>query len=74
MGERCERTSERMSEWPRTLRVDFMPFLPKVQRGRTGGGSVGDDGGSAQYAESGPGKVENLLCSGLKYVIPIICK
>ena len=30
--------------------------------------------GTLHYAESGPGKVENLLCSGLKYMILIICK
>ena len=28
MSERCERTSERRSEWPSTLRVDFIVILP----------------------------------------------
>ena len=46
MSEQCEQTSERMSEWPSTLRVDFMPFLLKVQRGQTGGGSGGSNDGS----------------------------
>ena len=31
MSERCERTSERRSEWPSTLRVDFISFLPNVR-------------------------------------------
>ena len=31
MSERCERTSERRSEWPSTLRVDFMAILPNVE-------------------------------------------
>ena len=30
MSERCEQTSERTSEWPFTLRVDFIYFLPTV--------------------------------------------
>ena len=51
MSEQCERMSERTSKWPSTLRVDFMPFLPKEQRWRTGGGSSGDDGGGAQWDE-----------------------
>ena len=49
MSEQCEQTSERTSEWPSTLRVDFMPFLSKVQRWRIGGGSGGGDGGGAQW-------------------------
>ena len=28
--ERCKRTSERRSEWPSTLRVDFVVILPNV--------------------------------------------
>ena len=28
MSEQCERSSKRMSKWPSTLRVNFMPFLP----------------------------------------------
>ena len=32
MGERCEQTSERRSEWPSTQRVDFKCFLPIVLR------------------------------------------
>ena len=31
MSERCERTSEWRSEWPSTLRVDFIVFYPTVQ-------------------------------------------
>ena len=31
MGERCERGSERTSEWPSTLRADFIVILPIVQ-------------------------------------------
>ena len=31
MSERCERTSERTSEWPSTLRVDFIVILPNVR-------------------------------------------
>ena len=30
MSERCERMSERWSEWPSTLRVDFIVILPIV--------------------------------------------
>ena len=30
MSERCERKSERRSEWPSTLRVDFIVILPAV--------------------------------------------
>ena len=32
MSERCERTSERTSEWPSTLRVHFIVILPTVER------------------------------------------
>ena len=32
MSERCERTSERRSEWPRTLSVDFISFETTVHR------------------------------------------
>ena len=32
MSEGCERTSERMSEWPSTLRVDSLVILPTVHR------------------------------------------
>ena len=39
--------SERANELS-TLRVDFRPFLPRVQGWRTGGGSGGSDGGGAQ--------------------------
>ena len=38
---------ERISEWPGTIRVDFMPFLPRVLWWRTGGG----EGGGAQWDE-----------------------
>ena len=31
MSERCERTSEWRSEWPSTLRVDFISFETTVQ-------------------------------------------
>ena len=31
MIERCERTSERRSEWPCTLRVDFIVIQPSMQ-------------------------------------------
>ena len=31
MSEQCERTSERGSEWPSTLRVDFIVILPTVR-------------------------------------------
>ena len=31
MSERCERTSERRSEWPSTLRVDVTVIRPIVQ-------------------------------------------
>ena len=31
MSERCERMSERTSEWPSTLRVDFIQFWPTVR-------------------------------------------
>ena len=31
MSERCKRTSERRSEWPSTLRVDFISFDPTVR-------------------------------------------
>ena len=31
MSERCERTSVRRSEWPSTLRVDFILILPTVR-------------------------------------------
>ena len=31
MSERCERTSERRSEWPSTPRVDFISFEPTVR-------------------------------------------
>ena len=34
MSERCERTSERRSEWPSTLRVDFIIILPNVRGDR----------------------------------------
>ena len=30
MSERCERTSEQTSEWPSTLRIDFIVFQPTV--------------------------------------------
>ena len=30
MSERCKRTSERRTEWPSTLRVDFIVILPTV--------------------------------------------
>ena len=33
MSEQCERSNKRMSEWPSTQRVDFMPFLPKSRGG-----------------------------------------
>ena len=33
MSEQCEQTSERMSEWLSTQRVDFMPFLPESSGG-----------------------------------------
>ena len=36
MSERCERTTERMSEWPSTLRVDFIVILPIVGRDEIG--------------------------------------
>ena len=32
MSEWCKRTIERRSKWPSTLRVDFISFLPNVQR------------------------------------------
>ena len=32
MSERCDRTSERRSEWPSTQHVDFIAILPTVQR------------------------------------------
>ena len=35
MSERCERTSERRSEWPSTLRVDFMVNVPTVHCSET---------------------------------------
>ena len=35
MSERCERTSERTSEWPSTLRVDFVSFQPRAHRFET---------------------------------------
>ena len=35
MSERCERTSERTSEWPKTLRVVFVSFLPRAHRYET---------------------------------------
>ena len=41
MSERCERMSERMSEWSITLRVDFMSFLPIVRRLFSNGGGGG---------------------------------
>ena len=33
MSERCERTSERRSEWPSALRVEFIVILPTVRGG-----------------------------------------
>ena len=33
MSEQCERWNKRMSEWPGTQRVDFMPFLPESSGG-----------------------------------------
>ena len=35
MSERCRRTSKWRSEWPRTLRVNFISFVPTVQGART---------------------------------------
>ena len=49
MSEQCERTSEQTNEWPSTLHIHFMPFLPKVQRWLADGVSGGDDGGGAQW-------------------------
>ena len=40
-----------MSEWSSTLLVDFMPFLPRVQWWRTGGGNGGGDGGGPPWDE-----------------------
>ena len=31
LSERCERTSEQRSEWPSTIRVDFISFPPTVE-------------------------------------------
>ena len=45
MSERCERTSERRSEWPSTLRVDFTVILPTVRsfaRSLTHSGAYGE--------------------------------
>ena len=39
MSEWCERMSERRSEWPSTLRVDFIVILPNVRRLRVGVGA-----------------------------------
>ena len=33
MSEQCERWNKRMSEWPGTQRVDFMPFLSECSGG-----------------------------------------
>ena len=33
MSEQCERWNKRMSEWPGTQRVNFMPFLPESSGG-----------------------------------------
>ena len=33
MSEQCERLNKRMSEWPSTQCVDFMPFLPECSGG-----------------------------------------
>ena len=49
ISEQCERTSERTSEWPSTLLVVFMQFLPKVQWWRTGGGSGDANGDGAVH-------------------------
>ena len=35
MSERCERTSERRSEWPSTRRVDCLVILPNVDSSDT---------------------------------------
>ena len=35
MSKQCERTSERTSEWPSTLRVDFVSFQPRAHRFET---------------------------------------
>ena len=43
MSERCERTSERRSEWPSFLRVGFFRVLPIVGCGLDAGIVVGDD-------------------------------
>ena len=32
MSERCYQTSERGSEWPKTLQLDFLVILPSVHR------------------------------------------
>ena len=32
MSERYKRTSERRSEWPSTLRIDFVVIVPNVRR------------------------------------------
>ena len=40
MSEWCEWTSERRSEWPSTLRVDFTSFQPTVQRSLSEGSST----------------------------------
>ena len=57
MSERCERTSERRSEWPSTLRVGFIVILP------TGTGIMK----SFMVSESGSSTVvgEDALCIGL---------
>ena len=34
MSERCERMTKWRSEWPNTLRVDFIVILPNVQRSK----------------------------------------
>ena len=50
-GQANEHSSKRTSAWPSTLHVNFMPFLPRMQWWRTGGGSIGGNGSSVQWDE-----------------------
>ena len=33
MSEQCKRSNKRMSKWPSTQRLNFMPFLPECRGG-----------------------------------------
>ena len=60
MSERCERTSERRSEWPSTLRVDFIVILPMIlcQPTHEGGESEFPSADSFHEINSDDGKDE----------------